>query len=142
MNKKATGYKPKYGMLSCVKYMYKMLWKTERGLVLSAIASIPISLVLSAIAMYTPAVVLSVLEMSQQFSYIALVIVGLLIIKLVFDLMQNIISAKMEFARHRINNQILARCQCKRRDRDWNHEFNLETQKSELVTYLQQISAL
>ncbi len=131
MDKKVSEYKPKYGMLSCVKYMYKLLWKTERGLVLSAIASIPISVVLSAIAMYTPAVVLSVLETSQQFSYIVLVIVGLLIIKLIFDLMQNIISAKVEYARNRTYHQMTYMWQCKRRDRDWNHEFNPETQKSD-----------
>lgn len=131
MGKKTKGYKPKYGILSCVGYMYKLLWSTERSIVFSALASIPISLILSAASLYIPAFVLSVLETSEQFSYIALVIVGLLVVKMVFDLTQNIIFAKVEHTRSRINNQMTYMWQCKRRDRDWNHEFNPEVQRSD-----------
>jgi len=121
----------KVRMFSCVRYMYKLLWDTERGLVLAAIISVPISLILSATALYTPAMVLRVLETSQQFSYISLVIVGLLLTKMLFDLMQNIIAAKVEYAANRANNQMTYLWQCKRRDRDWNHEFDPEVQKSD-----------
>lgn len=122
-------YKPRYGILSCVKYMYKLLWKTERGLVLGGIFAIPNSLVLSALILYTPSVVLSVVENSNSFSYIFMVIVGLLIVKMLSDMMNNIILSKNEHASIRVNNQMKYLWQCKRRDRDWNHEYSPEVQK-------------
>lgn len=129
--KKKSIYKPKYGMLSCVRYVYRLLWDTERGLVLAGIFTIPLSLVLSALALYTPSVILAALETSEHFSYIALVIVGVSLTKLLFELVQNIISAKTEYAQYRVSNQMMYLWQWKRRDRDWNHEFNPDVQKSD-----------
>ena len=120
---------PKYGIFSCVGYMYRLLWNTERALVFTGILTIPISLVLSALALYIPAAVLSVLENSKQFSTISLVIVGLLLAKMLFELAQNYIDAKVEYAQHRVRNQMMYLWQSKRRDRDWNHEYNPDVQK-------------
>lgn len=127
--KKEPKRKPKYGMLSCVGYTYRLLWNTERGLVFTGIFTIPISLVLSALALYTPSAILSLLETSERFSTISLVIVGLLLAKLLFDLAQTIISAKVDYAQHRVHNQMMYLWQSKRRDRDWNHEYNSDVQK-------------
>ena len=88
--------KPKYGMLSCVGYIYRLLWQTERGLVFTGIFTVPITLILAALALYTPSVITEVLETSDRFSTISLVIVGLLFAKLLFDLGNNIIAAKTE----------------------------------------------
>ena len=126
---KAPKRKPKYGMFSCVGYIYRLLWNTERGLVFTGIFTIPISLILSALSLYTPAAILSVLEASKRFSTISLVIVGLLLAKLLFDLAQNIILAKVEYAQHRVHNQMMYLWQSKRRNRDWNHEYNPDVQK-------------
>lgn len=131
VQKRKNSYKPKYGMFSCVRYIYKLLWNTERGLVFTGIFNIPISLILSAVGLYTPSVILSVLETSKRFSTISLVIVGLLLTKVFFDLAQNIISAKVEYAQYRVSNQMMYLWQCKRRDRDWNHEYDPEVQKSD-----------
>ncbi len=131
IKQKETIYKTQYGMLSCVRYVYGLLWKTERGLVFAGIFTIPLSLALSAIALYTPSVILSALETSEHFSYIALVIVGVSLAKLLFELVQNIISAKTEYAQYRVSNQMMYLWQWKRRDRDWNHEFNPDVQKSD-----------
>lgn len=81
-NKKESKRKPKYGMLSCVAYIYRLLWQTERSLAFVGIFTVPVSLALSALNLYTPSVILSVLEGSGRFSYIALVIVGLLLVKI------------------------------------------------------------
>ncbi len=128
-NKKETGYKPKYGMLSCIGYIYKLLWSTERGLVFTGIFTVPLSVILSAFALYTPAAILSVLETSEKFSAISLVIVGLLLAKMLFELAQNLIDAKVEYARHRVRNRMMYLWQSKRRDRDWNHEYHPDVQK-------------
>lgn len=129
--KKESIYKPKYGMLSCVRYVYRLLWDTERGLALAGIFMIPLSLVLSAIVLYTPSVILSALETPEHFSYIVLVIVGVSLAKLLFELAQNIISAKTEYAQYRVSNQMMYLWQWKRRDRDWSHEFDPDVQKSD-----------
>lgn len=125
------GYKPKYGMLSCVRYVYRLLWDKERGLVFAGIFTIPLSLVLSAFALYTPAVILYALETAEQFSYIALVIAGVSFGKLLFELAHNIIAARTEYAQNRVSNQMMYLWQWKRRDRDWNHEYNPEVQKGD-----------
>ncbi len=130
-NNKESTYKPKYGMLSCVGYMYRLLWNTERSLVFTGIFTIPVSLILSALTLYTPSIIISALETSERFSMISLIIVGLLLVKLLFDLGQNFILAKVEYAGHRISNQMTYLWQWKRRDRDWNHEYNPDVQKSD-----------
>ena len=37
-------HKPKYGMFSCVGYIYRLLWENERFLVFVGIAVVPLSL--------------------------------------------------------------------------------------------------
>lgn len=129
VKKRETGRTPKYGMFSCVRYTYQLLWNTERELVFAGILTVPVSLMLSAVTLYTPAAVLSVLETSERFSTISMVIIGLLLVKLLFDLAQNLISAKVEYAQHRVRNQMMYLWNSKRRDRDWNHEFDPEIQR-------------
>lgn len=58
--------RPKYGMFSCVAYIYRILWRTERGLVFTAIFTVPISLALSALALYTPPAILRALSQSRS----------------------------------------------------------------------------
>ena len=69
--------KPKYGMISCVAYLYNMLWKYEKSLVFTGILIVPVSLVTSVLALVIPSVILRYLETEHRFSTIALVIVGL-----------------------------------------------------------------
>lgn len=88
--------KPKYGMFSCVRYIYSLLWKYDRGLAFTGILTVPVSLVLSAIGLYTPTVILSVLDTADRFSFIALVIIGLFLAKLLFELSDNILNTKIE----------------------------------------------
>ena len=121
--------KPKYGLFSCVGYIYRLLWQSERGLVFTGIFTVPISLALTALALYTPPAVLAVLEASDRFSPIALVIVGLLLAQLLCDIANNILSAKINSSEHYVLTQmeyIWLKCL---RDRDWYLDYDPEVQK-------------
>lgn len=121
--------KPKYGLFSCVGYIYRLLWHNERGLVFTGIFTVPLSLALSALALYTPSAVLSVLEASDRFTPIALVIVGLLFAELLCDLANNILSAKINNAEHCVMSQMRYIWEKYERDRDWYLAYDPEVQK-------------
>lgn len=71
--------KPKYGLFSCVAYIFRFLWANERRVVFSAAAAIPVTLAVAALTVYMPSLILEALETAGQFSNVALVIVGLLL---------------------------------------------------------------
>lgn len=129
MKNKEPKRKPKYGVLSCVGYIYRLLWRSERGLVFTGILTVPISLALSALALYTPSVMLSVLEVSGRFPPVALVIAGLLFAQLLCDLANDIISAKINSSEHYVMAQIGYIWNQYERDRDWYHEYDPEVKK-------------
>ena len=124
--KKEPKRKPKYGLFSCVGYVYKLMWEYERSLVFTAVLTVPVSLILSAIGLYTSPAILRVLETSDTFSYIALVIVGLLGAKLVFDLAQNVIRQKINLSEGQIDMFLMYRLSVARRDFDWYLEYDPE----------------
>ena len=121
--------KPKYGLFSCVGYIYRLLWNSERGLVFTGVFTVPISLALSALALYTPSAVLSVLEVSDKFTPIALVIAGLLLAQLLCDLVNNILSAKVFSSESYVFSQLYYILSKYERDRDWYHEYDPEMKK-------------
>ena len=123
--------KPKYGMLSCVRYIYRILWQGERGLVFTGIFTVPVSLALSALALYAPPVMLSVLETSERFSILALVIMGLLLAQLLFELANNVISAKINSSENYVLRQMGYIWEQFQRERDWYHMYNPEVQKAD-----------
>ena len=122
--KKEPKRKPKYGLFSCVGYIYKLMWEYERSLVFTAVLIVPVSLILSAIGLYTSPAILRVLETSATFSYIALVIVGLLVAKLVFDLANNVISHWIDFSEDQMGQLLFYLLNEKRRDMDWYLQYD------------------
>ncbi|MDD6800381.1 MAG: ABC transporter ATP-binding protein [Firmicutes bacterium] len=128
-NNKEPKHKPKYGMCSCVGYIYRLLWKYDRGLAFVGIFTVPVSLILSALSLYTPSAILSVLEASDRFSYIALVIVGLLIAKLLFELSSIILNTKIANSEYYILQRMIYMWDYRKRDRDWYLDFDPEIQK-------------
>lgn len=127
--KKQTRRKPKYGMFSCVGYIYRLLWNTERSLAFTGIFTVPLSLILAALALYTPTLILRALETSGRFSYIALVILGLLLAKLLFDLADNVIQTKITNSEHYVVLRLEYMWNQRQRDRDWYFEYDPEVQK-------------
>lgn len=127
--KKEPKRKPKYGLFSCVGYIYRLLWQTEKGLAFTGIFTVPISLGLSALALYTPSMVLRALETADRFSAVALVILGLLLAKLLFDLVNNVITQKTESSEHFVLMRMLYMMDIKGRNEDWYLDLDPEVQK-------------
>lgn len=127
--KKEPKRKPKYGLFSCVGYIYRILWNTERSLVFTGILTVPVWLILSLFGLYTPPIVISLLENSENFTYVALIITGLLLSKLLFDLTNNVISQKISNSEHYVTLRLIYMQNQKLRDRDWYHEYDAEVQK-------------
>ena len=98
--KKEPKRKPKYGLFSSVAYIYRILWQTERGLAFTGLFTVPVTVVLSALSLYTPSAVLRALSSQKGFSYVAQVILGLLLAKLCFDLANTVIWQKISGAEH------------------------------------------
>ncbi len=127
--KKEPKRKPKYGMLSCVGYIYRLLWRYNRVLAFVGIFTVPVSLILSAIGLYTPSVILSVLGSADRFSFIALVIAGLLLARLLFDLTNSILNIKIGNSEHYIILRMEYMLNCAMRDHDWYLNFEPEILK-------------
>lgn len=121
--------KPKYGLLSCVGYIYRMLWQNERKLVFAGVFIVPISLALSVLTLYTPSVMLSVLEKSDRFSQVALVIIGLLLAQLLCSLSDNVISTIIFYSESYALGSMGMLWRTYSRDRDRYLDYNPEVQK-------------
>ncbi len=133
-NKKAKKQKeperrPKYGMMSCVGYIYRLLWQTERSLAWTGILTVPVSLILSVIALWTPTLILRSLETAGSFSTVALVIIGIIASRLLFDLCNNVLSAMMSNAEPYIALRMKYIEFLNLRDRDWYLDLDPEVQK-------------
>lgn len=134
--------RPKYGMFSCVAYIYRILWRTERGLVFTAIFTVPISLALSALALCTPPAILRALSQSRSPGIVALAepekflmaaqtILGLLLVQLLLDLTNNVIAAKIQSSENRVLAHLGHIWTKYVRERDWYHDYNPEARKAE-----------
>lgn len=121
--------KPKYGLFSCVGYIYRLLWQSERKLVFAGILTVPVSLALSALTLYTPSIMLSALEKSGRFSQAALVIIGLLFAQLLCSISDNVITTKSFYMEMYVLNHMKLRWETYLRDRDRYLGYDPEVQK-------------
>ena len=69
------------------------------------------------------------MEVSERFSYIALVIVGLLLAKLLFDLINSILSNRISNAEFYVFKRMDYLWTARQRDRDWYLDFEPEIEK-------------
>ena len=129
MAKKEPKRKPKYGLFSCVGYIYRLLWKYERRWAFVGIVTVPISLCLSVLTLYMPSAIISALETSDRFSYITLVIAGLLLAKLLFDVFNCIISTKISYSEHYVLSWLRDLRRTRKFDRDWYLRYDPEADK-------------
>lgn len=127
--KKVPKRKPKYGLFSCVGYIYRLLWQSERKLVFAGILTVPVSLALSALTLYTPSIMLSALEKSGRFSQAALVIIGLLFAQLLCSISDNVITTKSFYMEMYVLNHMKLRWETYLRDRDRYLGYDPEVQK-------------
>lgn len=127
--KKEPKRKPKYGMLSCVAYMYKMMWEQERGLAITGVCKVPAELFASVVTLYTPPLILSLLEGTDRFSVIALVITGLVTADMLSRLAGNLISSKTEYSEFFLACWLNYRLRARWNDRDFFLKYDPEIKK-------------
>ncbi len=127
--KKEPRRKPKYGMLSCVAYMYRMMWEHERGLAITGICKVPAELFASVVTLYTPPIILSLLEDSDRFSVIALVITGLVLADMLSRLAGSLINSKTEYSELFLASWLGCRLRARWRDRDFFLQYDPEIKK-------------
>lgn len=116
--KKEPKRKPKYGFFSCVHYIYSYMWKYERGVAFTAVLTVPISLIASAFGLYMPSVIIRTLEKGEVFSYVALVICGLVLANLIVGIANAAIGAKSQVAEHFVLLRLMYDRQSYLRSRD------------------------
>ena len=100
--KKTPKRKPKYGMLSSAWYMLKLMWRADKSMAFSAVATIPVRLILSAIGLYMPTVILRELEVSSDFAWIVAVICGFVMAQMIFSLVQHAVKKNIDISEHLI----------------------------------------
>lgn len=127
--KKESKRKPKYGMFSCVAYVYRLLWSTERSLVFNAILTVPIWLILAVHGLVLPSIVIAMLEKSDRFTPIVLVIIGLLIFKLIVDVINNVIDEKIAVSKYLMQTRLRYMLEKKQREQDWYQHYDTELRK-------------
>lgn len=127
--KKEPKRKPKYGLFSSAAYIYRILWQTERGLAFTGLFTVPVTVVLTALSLYTPSAVLRALSSQKGFSYVAQVILGLLLAKLCFDLANTVIWQKISGAEHLVLMQLIYMYNYYQRMRDDYLSYDVQMMK-------------
>lgn len=106
-----------------------ILWQTERGLAFTGLFTVPVTVVLTALSLYTPSAVLRALSSQKGFSYVAQVILGLLLAKLCFDLANTIIWQKISGAEHLVLMQLIYMYNYYQRMRDDYLSYDVQMMK-------------
>jgi len=127
--KKEPKRKPKYGLLSCVGYIYRYLWENDRRLALHGLFTVIITVAAAAVALYTPSFILEALESASAFGYAALVIIGLLIAGFLTELGGEIVSVRNQTAELYISTRLIHKRLSTQRSRDWYHQYSESVQK-------------
>ena len=121
--------KPKYGLFSCVGYIYRYLWENERRIALHGPFTVVAVVVTAALTLYTPSLILEALGRAPQFSYVALVIVGLLLAGFLGELANELVTIRNESAEMYICFQLMHRFLSRNRTRDWYHQYSERVQE-------------
>lgn len=127
--KKEPKRKPKYGLLSCVGYIYRYLWKNDRKLVFHGVFTVPVTVIAATLTLYTPTLILDALETGAAFSDVALVIVGLLLAGFIAQLANEILKIRNETAEFYMFNHLMFQQLSNQRTRDWFLQYSERVQE-------------
>lgn len=127
--KKEEKRKPKYGLFSCVGYIYKKMWRWEKRLAFSCAASIPFRLISAALTLYLPSAILNVLQVSDTFLMVAEVIAALIVTQTLFDALVGYINLKNGNSEHILLLRMLYEYKERTYDKDWYLSLEPEIQK-------------
>ena len=122
--KKTPKRKPKYGMLSSVGYMLKLMWRADKSIAFSSVATIPVRLILSALGLYMPTVILRELEVSSDFAWIVAVICGFVMAQMIFSLVQHAVKKNINISEHLILMEMDAKLYERLYDSDYFLDLN------------------
>lgn len=129
--KKAPKRKPKYGLLSCVGYIYRYLWKNDRRMVFHGVFTVPVTIIAAALTLYIPSLILNALETGTTFSYVALVIFGLLLAGFLAELANELLNIRNKTAEFYMVNYLMYQQLSYQRTRDWYLQYSKSVQESD-----------
>ena len=95
-------HKPKYGMFSCVRYIYRILWENERFLVFVGLAVVPLSLLAAAFGLYATPAIIDALGGYSDFGYIALVIAGIVLARAIVSTANGMLQMLVDHSENHI----------------------------------------
>ena len=121
--------RPKYGLLSCVGYIYRYLWENEHRLALHGPFTVVTLVVAAALTLYTPSLILEALGSASDFSYVALVIVGLLLAGFLAGLANDLVTTWNTTGEMYVTFYLLYHNHSRQRSRDWYHQYSESVQK-------------
>ena len=127
--KKEPKRKPKYGLFSCIGYIYRYLWKNDRKLVFHGVFTVPVTVIAAALTLYIPSLILDALETGETFTYVALVIVGLLLAGFIAELCNAVLKIQNETAEFYMFGHLFFQQQSNLRNRDWYLQYSKEVQE-------------
>lgn len=122
--KKTPKRKPKYGMFSSVGYMLKLMWRADKSIAFSSVATIPVRLILSALGLYMPTVILRELEVSSDFAWIVAVICGFVMAQMIFSLVQHAVKKNIDISEHLVLMEMDAKLYERLYDSDYFLDLN------------------
>ena len=128
-SKKEPKRRPKYGLFSCVGYLYRFMWKSDRRLLLYGLLVVPVMVTGAALNVYVPSWILSVMERSGEFGYAALVIAGLLLARFLAGLVNEILEIWSSSSEIYIVNHLNFEEFANHQRRDWYHQYLPEVQR-------------
>lgn len=129
--KKEPKRKPKYGLFSCVRYIYAYMMKYERALAWTAILTIPVSLIISAIGLYLPPGIIRSLETSGKFQTVMLTILALVGANFIVGVANRILNANIATSEHFLLGRLLVEQQVYLRNRDFYLNYLPDVKKKD-----------
>ncbi len=122
-------HKPKYGMFSCVGYIYRILWENERYLAFAGWAVVPLSLLAAAFGLYASPAIIHAIGSCEDFGDIALVIGGIVLARALVDAGNGTVRSIISNAEYYVMNILVYQCMAFRRTADWYLDYDVHYEK-------------
>ena len=122
---KAQKRKPKYGMFSCVRYIYRVLWENQRFLVFVGLAVVPLSLLAAALGLYVSPAIINAIGSYSDFGYIALVVAGMVLARAIVDSANKMLQGIVSYAEMDVMNILNYKWTSVYRTADWYLNYDV-----------------
>ncbi len=102
--------KPRFGMLSCVGWVYRLLWENERFLVFVGLGVVPLSILSAAFGLYASPMIINALSTYSSFGYIALAVSGIVLARTVVTASEGILRQLTSNSEHHVLALLAYKC--------------------------------